>query len=173
MIAKAAGAQFRIVSGYKGTAAIFLAMERGEVDGLCGLDWNSLKSQKPDWLRDSKLNILVQVALDPNAELTRLDAPVIWKYVASDSDRQAMELVVSQQVFLRSYVAPPGTPAAQAKTLRTAFDEVFADKEFLADAEKVKIDINPSTGDKVQQVVEQLYKAPPNVVARAKELITP
>jgi tripartite-type tricarboxylate transporter receptor subunit TctC len=173
MIAKAAGAKFRIVSGYKGSADIFLAMERGEVDGICGLDWNSLKSQKPDWLRDRKLNILTQVALDPNAELTKLDVPMVWKYVASTRDKQALELVVSQQVFLRSYIAPPGTPAAQAKALRTAFDKVFADKDFLADANKAKIDINPSPGDKVQQVVEQLYKMPPEVIARAKQLITP
>lgn len=173
MIAKAAGAKFRIVSGYKGTADIFLAMERGEVDGLCGLDWNSLKSQKPDWLRDRKLNILTQVAMEPNAELTRLDVPMIWKYVAGIKDKQALELIVSQQVFLRSYIAPPGTPAAQATALRTAFAQVFKDKDFRADANKAKIDINPSPGEKVQQIVEQLYKMPPDVIARAKELITP
>jgi len=173
MIAKAAGAKFRIVTGYKGSADIFLAMERGEVDGLCGLDWNSLKSQKPDWLRDKKLNILTQVALEPNAELTKLGVPMIWKYVASTKDKQALELIVSQQVFLRSYIAPPGIPDAQAKALRTAFDKVFADKDFLADANKAKIDINPSSGEKVQQVVKQLYKMPPEVIARAKELITP
>ena len=173
MIAKAAEAKFNIVSGYKGSADIFLAMERGEVDGLCGLDWNSLKSQKPDWLRDKKLNILTQVALEPNAELTKLNVPMVWKYIASTKDKQALELIVSQQVFLRSYIAPPGTPAAQVKALRAAFDKVFTDKDFLADASKAKIDINPSSGEKVQQIVEQLYKMPPDVIARAKQLVTP
>src|SRR5882762_8832014 len=104
-----AGTKFDVVSGYQGTVDIALAMERGEVDGLCGWDWSSVKSQKADWVRDRKLNILVQVALDPEPELTRLGVPQIWKYIAKDDDRKVAELVISQQVFQRSYIAPPGT----------------------------------------------------------------
>ena len=75
MLRKAAGAQFELVTGYKGTAEIGLAVERGEVDGLCGWDWSSLKAQKSDWLRDKKVNILVQISLEPEAELTKLGVP--------------------------------------------------------------------------------------------------
>jgi len=173
MIAKTAGAKFRIVSGYKGTTDILLAMERGEVDGLCGFDWNSLKSQKPDWLRDKKINILLQIALEPNAELNPLNVPILWNFVTKDDDRKALELIVSQQVFLRSYIAPPGTPETQVKMLREAFARTLADPEFLSDAAKAKIDINPSSGEKVQKVVETLYATPADVVARARELMTP
>ena len=90
-------------------------MERGEVDGLCGWDWSSVKSQKADWLRDKKLNILVQVGLDPQQELTEIGVPTIWKFVKKENDRRVAELVVSQQVFQRSYIAPPGTPPEQVK----------------------------------------------------------
>jgi tripartite-type tricarboxylate transporter receptor subunit TctC len=168
---KSSGAKFELVTGYKGTADIGLAMERGEVDGLCGWDWSSLKSQKSDWLRDKKLNILVQVSLEPDAELTKLGVPPLWTFIPKDEDKKAVELVISQQVFGRPYIAPPGTPPAQVKILRDAFEAVMKDKEFLADAEKARIDVNPARGEKVQDVVEKLYASPPAVVARAKELI--
>ena len=108
-----AGTQFSVVAGYKGTVDIALAMERGEVDGLCGWDWSSVKSQKSEWVRDKKLNILVQVGLDPQQELTDLGVPTIWTFVKNENDRRVAELVVSQQVFQRSYIVPPGTPAEQ------------------------------------------------------------
>ena len=171
MLRKAAGAQFDLVAGYKGTAEIGLAVERGEVDGLCGWDWSSLKSQKSDWVRDKKINILVQVGLEAETELTALGVPPLWQFIPKDEDRKAVELVVSQQVFGRPYVAPPATPAAQVKILRDAFEATLKDKEFLADAEKAKLSVNPLTGAKVQDVVAKVYASPPAVVARAKELI--
>src|SRR5437660_1376128 len=91
------GTRFDVVAGFKGTTEIALAMERGEVDGTCGWDWSSVKSQKADWVRDKKLNVLVQVALDPEPELTRNGVPSIWKFVPKDDDRRVAELVVSQQ----------------------------------------------------------------------------
>jgi tripartite-type tricarboxylate transporter receptor subunit TctC len=171
MLRKAAGAQFELVTGYKGTAEIGLAVERGEVDGLCGWDWSSLKSQKSDWLRDKKLNILVQTALEPEPELTKLGVPTMWEFIKKEDDKKAAELVVSQQVFGRPVIAPPGTTPDAVKILREGLSKVLADKDFLADAEKAKIDINPLDGAKVQEVVEKAYASPPAVVARAKELI--
>jgi tripartite-type tricarboxylate transporter receptor subunit TctC len=167
-----AGTKFEVVSGYTGTPDISLAMERGEVDGICGWDWSSVKSQKGDWLRDKKLNLLVQVALEEEAELTKLGVPSIWKYV-SEENRQVAELVISQQVFQRSYIAPPGTPDEEIAILRKAFDETMVDPQFLADAEKVKISITPLSGAKVQALIEKLYATPKTVVDRAKAMIKP
>jgi len=169
----AAGAQFEIVSGYKGTVDILLAIERGEVDGLCGLDWASLKSQRPNWLRDKTVNILVQDGVATDPELDALGVPPIWKYIASESDKAPVELIVSQQVFGRPYVAPPGVPAEQVKMLRDAFEAVMKDEAFLADAKLGRLDILPLSGEKVQEVVAKLYAAPKDVVQRAKQLITP
>jgi tripartite-type tricarboxylate transporter receptor subunit TctC len=167
-----AGTKFEVVSGYTGTPDISLAMERGEVDGICGWDWSSVKSQKGDWLRDKKLNLLVQVALEEEAELTKLGVPSIWKYV-SEENRQVAELVISQQVFQRSYIAPPGTPDEEIAILRKAFDETMVDPQFLADAEKVKISITPLSGAKVQSLIDKLYATPKTVVDRAKAMIKP
>jgi tripartite-type tricarboxylate transporter receptor subunit TctC len=173
MVAKALGAQFNIISGYKGSADIFLAMERGEVDGMCGLDWNSLKSQKGDWLREGKLRVILQTALDPHPELASMNVPEIWPSVKNETDRRAIQLILSQQVFLRSYLTPPGVPAERVTLLRKAFADTLADKDFLAEAQKLKIDVNPSSGEKVQALIETLYASPPEIVARAKALIAP
>ena len=168
-----AGAQYDVVSGYSGTAEIALAMERGEIDGACGWDWSSFKSQRPDWIRDGKVNLLLQVGLEPNAELTRMGVPSVFKYVKSDEARKVVELVISQQVFQRSYIAPPGLPAEQLETLRSAFDATMSDRQFLNDAEKIRIDVSPLSGAKVQALVQKLYATPKDIVARARQAITP
>jgi tripartite-type tricarboxylate transporter receptor subunit TctC len=170
---KTTGVMFDLVMGYKGSADILLAMERGEVDGLCGWDWSSVKSQRADWVRDGKLNLLVQVGLDPDAELTRLKVPPLWSFIKSDDDRKAAELIVSQQQFQRPYIAPPGVPAEQAATLRAAFDATMRDPQFLEDAAKTRIDINALSGAKVQELVEKIYATPKSVVERAKEILKP
>jgi tripartite-type tricarboxylate transporter receptor subunit TctC len=167
------GTKFEVVSGYQGTVDIALAMERGEVDGLCGWDWSSVKSQKPDWVRDRKLNILVQVGLSPLPELSDLGAPEIWNFIPYDNDRKVAELVISQQVFQRSYVLPPGTPKEAIDILRKAFDETVHDPEFLADAERMRISIAPLSGAEVQGLIGRLYATPKTFVDRAKAVIKP
>src|SRR5262245_17722599 len=140
------GAKYDVIAGYNGTNDIGLAMERGEVDGACGWDWASFKSQRPDWLRDNKVNVLLQVALEPNEELTRMGVPHIWKYVPDEQSRRVVELIIGQQVFQRSYIAPPGTPAEQLGILRKAFDDTMKDPQYLADADKLRIDVSPLPG---------------------------
>ena len=173
MLKKTTGVLFDLVGGYKGTADIFLAMERGEVDGMCGLDWASLKSQRPDWVRDKSVNILAQINLEPEAELTRLGVPQIWKFVRSADDKKAVELIIGQQVFGRPYLAPPGMAAEPLGLLRAAFTATMQDKDFLADAERTRIDVVPSSGERVQRLVEQLYASPKATVERAKDLVKP
>jgi tripartite-type tricarboxylate transporter receptor subunit TctC len=170
---KTSGAKYDVVSGYSGTAEIALAMERGEIDGACGWDWSSFKSQRPDWIKDKKVNILLQVALEPNAELTRMGVPSVFNYVKGEDDRKVVELIISQQVFQRSYIVPPGTPAETLGTLRAAFDATMSDKQYLEDAERIRIDISPLPGAKVQELVQKLYTTPRDVVARARQAITP
>lgn len=172
MLNHIAGSQFEVVAGYKGTADIFLAMERGEVDGMCGLDWSSLKAQRSDWIKSKKLNILIQTGLEPEDELVKLGVPEMWRYVTSAEDKAAGELIVSQQVFGRPFIAPPGIPDVALKILREAFDKTMKDPEFLADATKVRIDINPTNGEKVQDLVTRIFATPPKTVERAKRIIT-
>ena len=103
-----AGAKFEVITGYKGTDEILLAMEKEEVDGICGFEWVSLISQKPDWVRDKKVNILVQMAMDESEELSKLDVPTVWKYIKGDDDRRLFEFLVSEQQFQRPFALASG-----------------------------------------------------------------
>ena len=169
MARNATGAKLDIVSGYKGTATILLAVERGEAEGLCGIDWSSLKTERPQWVHDA--HILVQAAPEPNAELDALHVPNLLSFVKGDLDRKAVSLVTSQQIFSRPYAAPPGVPATQAKILREAFAAVLHDPKFLADAKATRLNIAPAPGERVQRVVAELYGASGDVVQRARQLI--
>jgi tripartite-type tricarboxylate transporter receptor subunit TctC len=173
LVKKMTGAKFDMVNGYKGTLDVALAIDRKEVDGVCGWNWSSAKSQKPDWLRDNKLNFLAQIGLQPNPELTKLGAPEIWPYIKNDEDRKVTELVVSQQAFERPYFVGPGTPAELVAALRTAFDATMRDPQFLAEAEKTGIDVSPLPGAQLQETVAKLYGTPKNIIERAKEAIRP
>jgi tripartite-type tricarboxylate transporter receptor subunit TctC len=173
MVRNATGAKVKIVAGYKGTAEIGLAIERGEVDGLCGWDWASLKAQKPDWLRDKKINILVQFGQDPEPELVKLGVPQFTSFIKDDAVKQAAEVVMAQQIFGRPYIAPPGVPAAEIETLRSSFMKTVADPKFIEDAKKARIDVSAMAGDKVQAIVNKIYGNPKDVIVRAKSLIKP
>jgi len=173
MLKKTAGAQYEVVSGYSGTAEIALAMERGEIDGACGWDWSSFKSQRPDWITAQKVNLLLQVGLDPNPELTQMGVPMVFKYIKDAQDREAVELIISQQVFQHSYIAPPGLAPEPLGALPSAFDATMTDPQFLGDAEKLRIDITPLPGTKTQELVQKLYAAPKEVVTRARWAIAP
>ena len=170
---KSTGARFEVVAGYKGTADIFLAMERGEVDGMCGLDWTSLRSQRADWVHNRTVHILLQVALEPEPELSALGVPTIMPYVRDAEDKRAVELVIGQQVFGRPFLAPPGTPAERIGLLRSAFAAAMRDPELIADAERTRVVVAPSTGEAVQALVAKIYSASKATVERARELIRP
>jgi tripartite-type tricarboxylate transporter receptor subunit TctC len=167
------GAQFDVISGYKGSAHITLAMERGEIDGFCGWNWSSVKSQKPEWLRDNKLHFLAQIGLQENAELTQRGVTPIWRFMTNDENKQIAEIILLQQSFERPFVIAPDTPAELATTLRTAFDATMRDPKFLADAEKIRLDISPLSGPQVQNLVQAFYATPKNIVDKARAAIRP
>lgn len=170
---KAGGVNFKIVPGYKGTGDVMLAMERGEVHGLCGLDWSSLKAQRPEWVRDNLLNILVQDSLEPGKELTDRGVPHSLALMKDPADRRAAELIFAQQVFGRPYIAPPGVPENRIELLRNAFSMTMKDDGFLADAKKSRLNIDPASGERVQRLIEDAFNAPKEIVQRARELISP
>lgn len=164
-------AKFRIIAGYKGTPDVLLAMERGEVEGICGLDWSSLRAQKGDYIRDGKLNILVQTGLEPNDELTKMGVPQIWNFFDNEEDRAVAELVIAQQLFGRPYIAPPGVPEANVAILRAGFIAALNDPALIADAERSQIDLAPAGGERVQEGVRKIYAAPAHIVERARDAI--
>jgi hypothetical protein len=148
-------------------------MERGEVVGSCGWDWASVKSQRGDWLREGKLIVLLQIGLDRNEELSKMGVPHVWDFVKDETDRKVVELVIGQQVFQRSYIAPPEIPAVPLSILRTAFDATMKDPQFNQEADKLRIDIAPLPGAQVQEIVQKLHATPKDIVQKARAAIRP
>lgn len=159
------GTKFKVIGGYGG-AEMFLAMERGETQARCGMSWGGLKASRPDWLKDKKLNIVVQMAMQKHPELSTV--PSILDMVSKTEDRQALEYLYATQEMGRPFLAPPGVPAERVAILRRAFDEMVKDPQFIADATKSNQEVDPIPGTRVQQIVEQLYKTPPEVISRVE-----
>lgn len=165
-----AGAKFNIINGYNSTSKVVLAMERGEVDGVCGFDSASFASQRPDWYGTDKTHIILQMGITPDPELEKMGVPSIWKYVTG-RNREVVELILAQQEFHRPFVAPPGTPRDRLNELRAAFDRAMTDKGFLADAKKLKLDLAPKPGQVVGDLIAKVYDAPQELRARASKAL--
>ena len=165
------GAHFRIVSGYPGMRENTMAIESGEVQGVCGYGWASLESQHPEWLTKGFVNIIVQESVKGYSKLNDMGVPRTADFAKSDEDRQALELLYSQGVFGRPYVLPPGVPADRVAALRKAFMETLRDKALLADAEHMKLDIDAMSGEDLQALVGKLFALPPSISAKVKAAI--
>jgi len=163
------GARFRIVTGYAGTQEIALAVERNEVHGICGFGYTSLLTIRPDWVQRGIVSILVQENAKGGAVLNQMGVPRTVDFAKTAEDRQVMELVYSQGVFGRPYVFPPGVPADRVAALRKAFMTAFQDKELLAEAARIKLDIEAISGEDVQSMVAKLFATPANIIERAKQ----
>jgi tripartite-type tricarboxylate transporter receptor subunit TctC len=169
MLNNVLGTKLRLVSGYAGTREITLAIERGEVHGICGLGWTSLAATHPDWLTNGTIRILAQETTRGQPDMNKMGVPLALSFAKTDEDRQVMELVYSQGLFGRPYLLPPGVPPERVAALRKAFMAVLQDKDLLADARKAKLDIEALSGEEVQAMVAKAYALSPNVVARAKQ----
>jgi tripartite-type tricarboxylate transporter receptor subunit TctC len=164
-----AGTQFEIVSGYQGPADLLLAMERGEAAGVCTLDAATVRTVRPDWLRNGQINILAQAGLKPNPEIK---APSMLEFISSN-DRSVAEFIFSQQEFHRPFLAPPGTPPEQLAILRSAFNSAMKDSELIAEAEKMGLGVNPKSGEELSAIVARLYASPPELVQRVRKILRP
>ena len=165
--------KFKIVTGYKGTADTFLAMEQGEIDGVCGISMSSIAATRPNWIQDKSINILVQDSAEPDIELTRNGVPHVLNFIKDADDRKAAQLVVSQSTFSRPYAVGPNTPSERVNILRGSFMQALADKDLLVEAEKLKIDIKPLSGEKVQQLVQELHTDSSDVIRRSRQIVEP
>jgi tripartite-type tricarboxylate transporter receptor subunit TctC len=162
-----AGTKFNVVNGYNSTSLVVLAMERSELDGVCGFDTASFASQKPDWYGTKLAHMIVQVGITPDPDLEKMGVPSLWKY-ASGRKRDVAELILSQQEFHRPFVAPPVTPSAQLAILRAAFDKTMKDPEFLAEAAKQQLDIAPKSGAVVGELIKKVYASPKDLIDEAR-----
>ena len=159
------GAKIKLVTGFPGSNEIMLAMERGEIDGMCGASYSSLKSRRADWLAQKRINILLQSALEKSSELP--DVPLITELTSDPEKIRIFRLIVGTQGMARPFNAPPDIPEERAAALRAAFDATMKDPDFIADADKMKIDVSPTSGAAMASLIQELYATPKDLVARA------
>ena len=163
------GAKVKLVTGYHGTNDTTLAMERGEVDGLCGLSWSTLKSRHMQWMKEKKINIVVQAAFKREPELG--DVPLISDMAKTPEQQQILKLILASQEMARPFAAPPGLPEDRKAALISAFEQTMKDPEFLAEAKKLELDVNPVSAKAIDQLLAQLYATPRSVLEKAAQAI--
>jgi tripartite-type tricarboxylate transporter receptor subunit TctC len=160
-----AGTKFKLLTGYEGPASSKIAMERGEVEAL-SLPWPVLQAENPEWLRDKKVNLLLQTGVEKNRTLP--DLPRMVDLAKTDDDRNVLEIFAASSVVGRSFAAPPGLPAERVQELRTAFLAMTKDDEFLADIAKLNFDLEPLPGADLQAFIAK--DRPAALIERAKEI---
>ena len=163
------GLPLRVVSGYKGTAEIRLAFNSGEVSGVSSA-WESIKVTWSKEYESGEAMIVLQTALKPHRELGGI--PVAMDLVKSDADKKLLQAVIRVHgPSVRPYVLAPGTPKARVELIRKAFADTMKDPEFLADAKKSKLDINPLSGEELHENIREIFKLEPILVERLKEIL--
>jgi len=166
------GTKMKAINGYPGQNDVLLAMERGEVDGHPSAFVSSVRSTRPTWLRDRTAKAIVQYGAGRLAELG--DVPFALDLVADDENRLVMQAGLAPLALGRPFVAPPGVPAERVAALRQAFVATIADPAFLAEGEKLGLEINaPRGGEQIRDVVERAYQSPPAVIDRLRQLNAP
>ncbi|MDB5643100.1 MAG: efflux transporter protein [Hyphomicrobiales bacterium] len=163
--------KFKIVAGYKGSPDTLQAFERGEIEAVCGLQYAEMLMQVPGWLKDGQAKVIVQLGMRPNEDMTRQGIPTIWDFIKTPDDRETLELIFGQLEFGRPFLAPPGVPLDRVAALRKAFDDTFKDAGFRADAEKMKLELDPRSGEDLQELVDKFFATRPDLVARAREVV--
>jgi tripartite-type tricarboxylate transporter receptor subunit TctC len=172
MLKNLAGAKFKIVTGYKGTPDLKIALERGEIDGFCGYSLAALRAEKIEWFTEKKLNIIVYFGHEPDRELEDMKVPEVAQFVSGDG-LKAIRLIISQQAFARPYIAPKEVPADRIAILRKGFDAAVADPAMRAEFAKLGAPLTPVSGEKMQKIVADLYASPKPIVELARRAQRP
>jgi tripartite-type tricarboxylate transporter receptor subunit TctC len=162
------GFKFKLVSGFRSSADVFLAMERSEVDGICeSLD--SVKQRKPEWIPKKTVNVLLQAGSTTPSELQGV--PNVLELARNADERQTLEFLYAGQDIGRPFVAPPDLPPERLKMLRDAFNATMKDPEFVADVTRNKFDLEPETGEHLASLIAKIYATPKPIIERVSNLI--
>jgi len=164
------GAKMKIVSGYKGSASVKIAITRNEVHGICGLPMSTITSSWADIYNSGDFRPVIQLSGRKGATLKGI--PHVDDYAKSEEDRQVYGLIFGTQALGRIYLSPPGTPDARRNALRAALMASMRDPQFIADAKKTGIDVSPMTGEEVERLIARLSSASPATIERVKKAVT-
>jgi tripartite-type tricarboxylate transporter receptor subunit TctC len=163
------GAKIRTISGYEGSRSVNLAMQRGEVNGACGLVSSSVKSQWLDEVKSGQLKLIIQMGPMKSSEFG--DIPSVYDFVKSEEDKAVLDVHFKQILLARPVAAPPGLTPEMLAVLRQAFMSTMADADFLAQSRALNTTINPAGGEQVQKLVAELTNYPPSIIKKARAAI--
>lgn len=163
------GTKIRLVTGYQGTAEIVLAMERGEIHGICGMSLSTIKIQHPDWIEKKIINLLVQIALKKDPQLSNV--PLVTELAKTPEQEKILRLIAAGQAMARPFFGPPGIPEDRKRALQEAFNRTMQDPEFLAEAKRASMDVNPLSGSEIASMLSELYATPKDIVEKAAKAI--
>jgi tripartite-type tricarboxylate transporter receptor subunit TctC len=162
------GTKFKLITGFPASSDVFLAIDRGEVDGMCeSLD--SAQSKRPDWIKEKKIKFLFQGGAAPNPEIA--DVPFINDFAKTDAQRQALAYLYAGQGLGRPFIAPPGMTPDRVKMLRDAFNATMLDTDFKADVVKAKLQLAPVTGEVLTERIAKIYATPREIIDQIAQLI--
>ena len=165
MLQRMFGAKFELITGYPDASRTVLAMEREEVDGMCQT-YSSLRNQHPTWIKDGTINVITVLALARNPDLP--DTPAAIEFAKNDEERAILKVVLGPDFAGGPLFGPPGIPADRTRALRDAFNQAMKDPALLADAQKLRFDINPATGEEIAALVNDIQNTPASLVAKVK-----
>lgn len=167
------GSKFKVITGYKGSAEVVLAVLKNEVQGWCGMGWSAIQGAVSVEMKKGAIRILFQENGDTNERVETMKLARATDLARNDEDRRIMDIIYSQQLYGRPFLAPPRIPAARTKELRAAFDASIADPALVADANRFNLELRPMTGEELQAKIEQLYTTSEAVLARARAALEP
>ncbi|MDB5596867.1 MAG: tripartite tricarboxylate transporter family receptor [Hyphomicrobiales bacterium] len=164
-----AGTKFKIVNGYVSTSNVQLAMESGEVSGMCGWSWDGARVNGRDMFSRDSARVVIDIAIQPQPELQKMGVPFLMDMLPEGENKEALKVILSTQVYNRPFAAPPGVPADRLAALRKAFAETLEDPEFKTEAEKLGLDVAYLPPERILELINLALGAPPKVQARAVE----
>jgi tripartite-type tricarboxylate transporter receptor subunit TctC len=165
------GTRFKPIIGYDPGPGLTMAVERGEAEGVCGLSWSTIKASRPHWISDHLLNVLVQLGLEKLPDLP--DVPSALDLITDVEKKEVLRLILIRQEPGRPVAAPPGVPADRLAALRKAFDQTMTDPDFVAEANKLNMEIDPLNAAQIDKLLATAYATPKPIVQQAAALLTP
>lgn len=163
--------RFKVIPGYEPGSGLTIAVESRETEGLCGMGWSTLKAARPEWIANKRINIILQLAFGKLSDLPHV--PSALDLINDPDKREILELILLRQEMGRPFAAPPGVPAYRVEALRRGFDGTMQDSEFISEATRMNLDIDPLSGSEIETLLAKAHLAPERIIKEASELLLP
>jgi hypothetical protein len=162
------GTKIKVIGGYTGTPTYNLAIERGELDGLASWCWTCAKAQKPDWIENKRLRVVLQLAENGDPELTKMGIPTVFEKASTDAQRQMLGVVFRSVTMSRPFAAPPGVPAERLTMLRVAFEAAVKDATLMDEAAKTGMEVEFISSARIEKLLRDTFATEPTLIEKVR-----